>query len=161
MGIASDISVSFPPKKIHRNLRGPLQGSLHRGFLGRFFWKVGFLLGCQFLQEIYHIRWTYCWWFRNPDIQLIYVDMVNISDSLFTGFCFNYFRWLAWFLPSTGNEHRPVDLAYLRRTHLRKTGPTHFYCFLAITPWKFNIAPKNRQSQKETHLPTLIFQGLC
>ena len=29
------------------------------------------------------------------------------------------------------------------------------------TPLKFNIAPKNRQSQKETHLPTIIFQGLC
>ena len=27
------------------------------------------------------------------------------------------------------------------------------------TPLKFNIAPKNRQSQKETHLPTIIFQG--
>ena len=26
-------------------------------------------------------------------------------------------------------------------------------------PWKFIIAPKNRQSQKETHLPTIIFQG--
>jgi len=31
----------------------------------------------------------------------------------------------------------------------------------AVTPRKFNIAPKNRQSQKETHLPTIIFQGLC
>ena len=29
------------------------------------------------------------------------------------------------------------------------------------TPRKFNIAPKNRQSQKETHLPTIIFQGLA
>ena len=29
------------------------------------------------------------------------------------------------------------------------------------TPLKFNIAPKNRQSHKETHLPTIIFQGLC
>ena len=29
------------------------------------------------------------------------------------------------------------------------------------TPLKFNIAPENRQSQKETHLPTIIFQGLC
>ena len=29
------------------------------------------------------------------------------------------------------------------------------------TPLKFNIAPKNRPSQKETHLPTTIFQGLC
>ena len=27
------------------------------------------------------------------------------------------------------------------------------------TPLKFNIAPKNTQSQKETHLPTIIFQG--
>ena len=30
-----------------------------------------------------------------------------------------------------------------------------------FTPQKFNIALKNRQSQKETHLPTIIFQGLC
>ena len=27
------------------------------------------------------------------------------------------------------------------------------------TPWKFNIAPGNWQSQKETHLPTIIFRG--
>ena len=26
---------------------------------------------------------------------------------------------------------------------------------------KFNIAPENRESQKETHLPTIHFQGLC
>ena len=30
-----------------------------------------------------------------------------------------------------------------------------------ITPLKFHIAPKNSQSQKETHLLTIIFQGLC
>ena len=28
-------------------------------------------------------------------------------------------------------------------------------------PPKFNIAPENRESQKETHLPTIHFQGLC
>ena len=28
-----------------------------------------------------------------------------------------------------------------------------------ITPRKFNIAPKKRQSQKQTHLPTIIFSG--
>ena len=28
------------------------------------------------------------------------------------------------------------------------------------TPLKFDIVPKNRQSQKETHLPNIIFQGL-
>ena len=27
-------------------------------------------------------------------------------------------------------------------------------------PAKFNIAPENRPSQKETHLPTIHFQGL-
>ena len=27
------------------------------------------------------------------------------------------------------------------------------------TPPKFNIAPENRESQKETHLPTIHFQG--
>ncbi len=30
------------------------------------------------------------------------------------------------------------------------------------TPWKFNSSPlKNRPSQKESNLPTIIFQGLC
>ena len=29
------------------------------------------------------------------------------------------------------------------------------------TPWKFNIAPKNRLSQRESSLATIIFQGLC
>ena len=26
---------------------------------------------------------------------------------------------------------------------------------------KFNIAPENRPSQKESSLPTILFQGLC
>ena len=30
-----------------------------------------------------------------------------------------------------------------------------------FTPWKFNIAPENIPSQKESSLPTIIFQGLC
>ena len=30
-----------------------------------------------------------------------------------------------------------------------------------ITPWKFNVAPENLPSQKESSLPTIIFQGLC
>ena len=30
-----------------------------------------------------------------------------------------------------------------------------------ITPWKFSIAPENRPSQKDSRLPTIIFQGLC
>ena len=28
------------------------------------------------------------------------------------------------------------------------------------TPWKFNIDPEKKGSQKEIHLPTMIFQGL-
>ena len=32
---------------------------------------------------------------------------------------------------------------------------------IIYTPRKFNMAAKNRQSQKETHLPTIIFPGLC
>ena len=28
------------------------------------------------------------------------------------------------------------------------------------TPWKFKIDPENKPSQKEIHLPTMIFQGL-
>ena len=30
-----------------------------------------------------------------------------------------------------------------------------------VTPWKFNIAPENIPSQKESSLPTIIFRGLC
>ncbi len=30
---------------------------------------------------------------------------------------------------------------------------------LVATPWNFNIAPNNRPSQKETHLPTIMFWG--
>ena len=29
------------------------------------------------------------------------------------------------------------------------------------TPWKLNIVPENIPSQKESSLPTIIFQGLC
>ena len=32
---------------------------------------------------------------------------------------------------------------------------------LDVTSPKFNIAPENRPSQKETYLPTIHFQGLC
>ena len=31
--------------------------------------------------------------------------------------------------------------------------------FFVMTPWKFNIAPENTPSQKESNLPTIIFQG--
>ena len=30
-----------------------------------------------------------------------------------------------------------------------------------ITPRKFNIAPENKPSQKESNLPTVIFRWLC
>ena len=43
------------------------------------------------------------------------------------------------------------------RTVAKQGSPT----FLAFTPRKFKIAFKwNRQSQKETHLPTMIIEGL-
>ena len=29
------------------------------------------------------------------------------------------------------------------------------------TPWEFNIAPESRPSQKESSLPTIIFDGQC
>ena len=28
-----------------------------------------------------------------------------------------------------------------------------------LTPWKFNIAPEKKPPQKESNLPTIIFQG--
>ena len=31
---------------------------------------------------------------------------------------------------------------------------------LGITPWKFNIAPEDIPSEKESSLPTIFFQGL-
>ena len=40
-------------------------------------------------------------------------------------------------------------VVFLERTHKRKTYP----------PWKFNMAPENKPSQKESHLQTIIFQG--
>ena len=39
-----------------------------------------------------------------------------------------------------------------------------FFTFLEKkldTPWKFNIAPENKPSQKESNLQTIVFQGLC
>ena len=41
-----------------------------------------------------------------------------------------------------------------KKTKLRKIR------VLTYTPWKFNIDPENKPSQKEIHLPTMIFQGL-
>ena len=46
----------------------------------------------------------------------------------------------------------PPPLRMLARHPLRMT-------WNMFTPQKFNIVPKNRQSQKETHLPTIIIQG--
>ena len=42
-----------------------------------------------------------------------------------------------------------------------RCGWSAYYGVQSITPPKFNIAPENRESQKETHLPTIHFQGLC
>ena len=47
----------------------------------------------------------------------------------------------------------------------KKMGPDT-QCMVYLPTWKvtlpkFNIAPENRPSQKETSLPTIIFQGLC
>ena len=39
----------------------------------------------------------------------------------------------------------------------QKTDFTH--TFLAHTPWKLNMAPENKPSQKESNLPTIVFQG--
>ena len=53
------------------------------------------------------------------------------------------------------NNRNPKN--WIQPTGAQKTWSTN----QCNTPRKFNIAPKNRQSQKETHLPTIIFQGLC
>ena len=39
--------------------------------------------------------------------------------------------------------------------------PRYSWCSFPITPWKFNIALENIPSEKESSLPTIIFQGLC
>ena len=53
----------------------------------------------------------------------------------------------------------------------RRSWPTHglslfyphsmvfFFYVRLVTPWKFNMAPENIPSQKESSLPTIIFQG--
>ena len=46
-------------------------------------------------------------------------------------------------------------LAYVRLLALLKRGVQGE----GATPWKFNIAPENIPSQKESSLPTIIFAG--
>ena len=62
-----------------------------------------------------------------------------------------------WGTPIFGNTHilpNPVhgNQIFIQKMSLFKK---------SFTPWKFNIAPENIQSQKESSLPTIIFQGLC
>ncbi len=70
--------------------------------------------------------------------------------SVFTILCFNSLLSI----PSGWNLRLAVEVA------LPKHGE-----FGAITNilnlWKFNIAPENKPSQKESSLPTIHFQGLC
>ena len=63
------------------------------------------------------------------------------SDSAMKKNYTSDWAWAGWF--QYGSAHQKIQVL------------VHW------TPLKFNIAPKNRQSQKETHLPTIIFQGLC
>ena len=66
---------------------------------------------------------------------------------------------------STFNKKKAIDKPWPKVAGMSDSGTAVFsvWCFVGgiLTPRKFNIAPKNRQSQKETHLPTIIFQGLC
>ena len=43
---------------------------------------------------------------------------------------------------------------------LSQGGNFHKWIYID-TPWKFNIAPENKPSQKESNLPTIIVQRLC
>ena len=44
---------------------------------------------------------------------------------------------------------------------LQRDSPKKACHHVWYTPREFNIAPENRPSQKESSLPTIIFQGLC
>ena len=67
-----------------------------------------------------------------------------------------FFGWVG------GNNSKHVTLRQLQLNFCWWLGsPHHVAGAFFYTPPKFNIAPENRPSQKETHLPTIHFQGLC
>ena len=85
-----------------------------------------------------------------------------VSCSFNSRLCSHMFIFLRSIL-SPGKFYRPqpsssqMDVffsVYSPKTPEKKSG-------LGITHWKFNIAPENIPSQKESSLPTIIFQGLC
>ena len=71
---------------------------------------------------------------------------------------FHMFFFLAIAISANHQYPYPIDFNdgdFIRVLTRRNSGPY----WGIITPRKFNIDPENRPSQKETHLPTIIFQG--
>ena len=48
----------------------------------------------------------------------------------------------------------------LDKKQMRVLNTLVIFLWKCVTPWKFNIAPENIPSEKESSLPTIIFQGL-
>ena len=107
---------------------------------------------------IFHWFFPVCFiWCRGFYPSVIFGTIVVPEKDFFGGGC-DGFKWtesrgnlILWiyslFIPVIEQLSHPVD-------RIKRVASN-------ITPRKFNITPKNRQSQKETHLPTIIFQGLC
>ena len=122
---------------------------------------------------------TYCWWFRNPASP---VDIWWISPIIYQVSCMlqlvqdfgtiNSTTPLKFHRVSPDNQFEILEIlkgsVFLASTSEKKhsegcisIGTTKHETVHTFTSPKFNIAPENRESQKETHLPTIRFQGLC
>ena len=139
---------------------------------------TGFMTGCQRVHILYHIDI----YFRFLESSISCVAFFQIFTS--TGYFF-LFQPNGYVFESMNLEvfdRRPVAsndlvaqqvIAYTRgcldALHITN-GATYTEALFQklwklwngkIPPWKINIAPENIPSQKESSLPTIIFQGLC
>ena len=71
-------------------------------------------------------------------------------------------RVFAWIVSTLGAIKRRLlvgDCSFCIELQEFSDNALQCYSLSMLTPWKFNGAPGNRHSQKETHLPTIIFRG--
>ena len=66
-----------------------------------------------------------------------------------------------WRMPIWISHHGWVDSVMLMFSMMASDWIAGIMGNFIITHLKFNIAPENIPSQKESSLPTIIFQGLC